>query len=61
MEETRYHHKHHEHYSKRAGRNRTTKSQKRRKVIETILFNFLCIIAALIIAIIVYDEFYGLF
>ena len=58
MEETRHHH---EHYSQRSGHNRMTNSQKKRKIVGRILFSFLCVIAAIIMAIIAYDHIFGLF
>lgn len=57
-----HHHHHHEvHYSRRSGHNRHTKSQKRRRLLSNLLFIFLSIIAAIIIAINLYDHYVGLF
>lgn len=50
-----------EHYSNRAGHNRQTKSQKRRRLLSNLLFIFLSIIALVVIAINLYDDFVGLF
>ena len=62
------HHHHHEqhnggavHHSQRAGHNRRTKTQIRRKVLGNILFVGLSIIAIAIILIIAYDHWFGLF
>lgn len=51
----------HVHRSKRAGHNRTTKEQKKRSIIANILFTFLSLVALVIVAIIAYDRWYGLF
>lgn len=51
----------HAHRSKRAGHNRTTKGQKKRTLIANVLFTFLSLVALIIVAIIAYDRWYGLF
>ena len=71
--EERHHHHHHrdgseqrssghkEHYSRRAGHNRHTKSQIRRRMIGRILFLILSLIALAIILFIIYDHYFGAF
>ncbi len=59
-----HHHHHHEdaqHHSKRAGQNRKTKTQIRRKVLGNLLFTILSILAILILLVIAYDHWIGLF
>ena len=51
----------HVHRSKRTGHNRTTKAQKKRAFIANTLFSILCLIAIVIVAIIAYDRWVGLF
>lgn len=51
----------HVHYSTRAGHNRTTSSQKKRALYGNIIFTILSILAALIVAFIIYDHCEGLF
>lgn len=55
------HHHEHAHHSNRSGHNRITSSQKTRKRIADTLFTFLSIIATLIVLIILYDKWKGLF
>ena len=71
--EGRHHHHHHrdgseqrssgrkEHYSRRAGQNRHTRSQIRRRMIGRILFLILSLIALAIILFIIYDHYFGAF
>lgn len=49
------------HHSRRAGHNRTTKGQKKKAIYANLLFLILFIIAMVIIAIIAYDQWVGLF
>ncbi len=58
-----HHHEHHHevHYSHRAGHNRITRSQKKRALYGKILFTILSVVAAFIIAVILYDRLFGLF
>lgn len=71
--EERHHHHHHrdgseqrssgrkKHYSRRAGHNRHTKSQIRRRMTGRILFLILSLIALAIILFIIYDHYFGAF
>ena len=58
-----HHHEHHHevHYSHRAGHNRITSSQRKRALYGKILFTILSVVAAFIIAVILYDRLFGLF
>lgn len=49
----------HVHHSQRAGHNRVTPTQKRRKIISNILFTVLCIIAIAIVTFIIWDKLVG--
>ena len=49
------------HHSRRAGHNRTTKGQRKRAFCARVLCLVLSIIALIIIAIIAYDQWVGLF
>ena len=71
--EERHHHHHHRdgseqrssghkvHYSRRAGQNRHTRSQIRRRMIGRILFFILSLIALAIVLFIIYDHYFGAF
>lgn len=71
--EERHHHHHHrdgseqrssghkEHYSRRAGHNRHTRSQIRRRIIGRFLFIVLSLIALAIVLFIIYDHYFGAF
>ncbi len=54
-------HSHEVHYSHRAGHNRITSSQRKRALYGKILFTILSVVAAFIIAVILYDRIFGLF